>query len=80
MGFVVFYDWETGAIVRRIEVEARNVSIFYLPFPAFLLFLTLSHFIIKGLLVRNWKFSSYSRRRFILRLKIRQRRLRSLFR
>ncbi|GAA5930151.1 hypothetical protein JCM1841_000477, partial [Sporobolomyces salmonicolor] len=25
MGFVVFYDWETGAIVRRIEVEARNV-------------------------------------------------------
>lgn len=26
MGFVVFYDWETGAIVRRIDVEARNVS------------------------------------------------------
>ncbi|BGP29737.1 Coatomer subunit beta' [Rhodotorula toruloides] len=26
MGFVVFYDWETGAIVRRIEVEARDVS------------------------------------------------------
>lgn len=26
MGFVVFYDWETGSIVRRIEVEARNVS------------------------------------------------------
>ena len=25
MGFVVFYDWETGAIVRRIDVEARNV-------------------------------------------------------
>ncbi|KAK4053418.1 Coatomer subunit beta' [Microbotryomycetes sp. JL201] len=25
MGFVVFYDWETGALVRRIEVEARNV-------------------------------------------------------
>ncbi|GAA5949972.1 hypothetical protein JCM10213_004272 [Rhodosporidiobolus nylandii] len=25
MGFVVFYDWETGAIVRRIEVEAREV-------------------------------------------------------
>ena len=25
MGFVVFYDWETGAIVRRIEVEAKNV-------------------------------------------------------
>lgn len=25
MGFVVFYDWETGSIVRRIEVEARNV-------------------------------------------------------
>ncbi|SCV72626.1 BQ2448_4163 [Microbotryum intermedium] len=25
MGFVVFYDWDSGAIVRRIEVEARNV-------------------------------------------------------
>lgn len=25
MGFVVFYDWETGSIVRRIEVEARAV-------------------------------------------------------
>lgn len=25
-GFVVFYDWESGAIVRRIEVDARNVS------------------------------------------------------
>ncbi|BGP37532.1 Coatomer subunit beta' [Rhodotorula kratochvilovae] len=25
MGFVVFYDWETGAMVRRIEVDAREV-------------------------------------------------------
>lgn len=25
-GFVCFYDWETGALVRRIEVEARNVG------------------------------------------------------
>lgn len=24
-GFVCFYDWETGAMVRRIEVEARDV-------------------------------------------------------
>ncbi|KAG0143027.1 hypothetical protein CROQUDRAFT_661774 [Cronartium quercuum f. sp. fusiforme G11] len=24
-GFVCFYDWETGALVRRIEVEAREV-------------------------------------------------------
>ena len=23
--FVVFYDWETGALVRRIEVDARSV-------------------------------------------------------
>lgn len=28
MGFVVFYDWETGTIVRRIEVEAKSVSFF----------------------------------------------------
>ena len=25
MGFVCFYDWESGALVRRIEVDARNV-------------------------------------------------------
>ena len=25
-GFVIFWDWETGEVVRRIEVEARNVS------------------------------------------------------
>ena len=25
-GFVCFYDWENGALVRRIEVEATNVS------------------------------------------------------
>ena len=23
--FVVFWDWETGEIVRRIDVEAKNV-------------------------------------------------------
>lgn len=25
-GFVMFWDWETGAVVRRIEVDATNVS------------------------------------------------------
>lgn len=25
-GFVCFYDWENGALVRRIEVDATNVS------------------------------------------------------
>jgi coatomer subunit beta' len=25
-GFVMFWDWETGAIVRRIEVDATNVT------------------------------------------------------
>lgn len=24
-GFICFYDWESGALVRRIEVDARNV-------------------------------------------------------
>jgi coatomer subunit beta' len=33
MGFVVFYDWETGAIVRRIDVEARNVGLSLLSSP-----------------------------------------------
>lgn len=26
-GFVCFYDWENGALVRRIEVDAENVSL-----------------------------------------------------
>lgn len=25
-GFVLFWDWESGEIVRRIDVEAKNVS------------------------------------------------------
>lgn len=25
-GFVIFWDWETGEVVRRIEVEAKNVG------------------------------------------------------
>lgn len=25
-GFVMFWDWETGDIVRRIDVEAKNVN------------------------------------------------------
>lgn len=25
-GFVMFWDWETGAVVRRIEVDATSVS------------------------------------------------------
>jgi coatomer subunit beta' len=29
-GFVVFWDWETGDIVRRIDVEAKNVRRFTL--------------------------------------------------
>ena len=27
-GFVVFWDWETGEVVRRIDIEAKNVRIF----------------------------------------------------
>lgn len=26
-GFVMFWDWETGEIVRRIDVDAKNVSL-----------------------------------------------------
>ena len=26
-GFVMFWDWETGEIVRRIDVDAKNVSV-----------------------------------------------------
>ena len=30
--FVVFWDWETGEIVRRIDVEAKNVCRYLSPF------------------------------------------------
>jgi coatomer subunit beta' len=26
MGFLCFYDWETGSLARKVEVEAREVS------------------------------------------------------
>lgn len=29
-GFVLFWDWESGEIVRRIDVEAKNVGFFFL--------------------------------------------------
>ena len=25
-GFVVFWDWESGEVVRRIDADAKNVS------------------------------------------------------
>lgn len=28
-GFVIFWDWETGAVVRRIEVDANEVSLYF---------------------------------------------------
>lgn len=32
-GFVCFWDWETGALARRIDVDAHNVSLLFgLPF------------------------------------------------
>ena len=29
-GFVLFWDWESGEIVRRIVVETKNVGLFFL--------------------------------------------------
>jgi coatomer subunit beta' len=29
-GFVVFWDWESGEIVRRVEVESTNVRLAHL--------------------------------------------------
>lgn len=29
-GYVIFWDWETGEIVRRIDVDAKNVSNAYI--------------------------------------------------
>lgn len=26
-GYVIFWDWETGEIVRRIDVDAKNVRV-----------------------------------------------------
>jgi len=32
-GFVMFWDWETGEIVRRIDVDAKNVCLSLLDHP-----------------------------------------------
>jgi len=29
-GFVIFWDWESGEIVRRIDVDAKNVNLLYM--------------------------------------------------
>lgn len=31
-GYVMFWDWESGEIVRRVDVDAKNVSFFSLHF------------------------------------------------
>ena len=31
-GFVMFWDWECGEIVRQIDIEVKNVSFFWLFF------------------------------------------------
>lgn len=79
MGFVVFYDWETGAIVRRIDVEARNVrSLLDSRCLACLelrqhadLCLRIVYFV--GLLVWHWESRCHRWRRFLLRAPIRPR-------
>ena len=46
-GFVVFWDWETGEIVRRVDVEATSVGFISVP----------THLMLNGpvgLLVRYW--------------------------
>jgi len=56
---VVFWDWETGEIVRRVDVEATNVSFVSLP----------RHLVLTGpvdLLVRDWYSCRYHLRGLIL--------------
>jgi len=58
-GFVVFWDWETGEIVRRVDVEATNVSFVSLP----------RHLVLTSpvdLLVRDWRPCRYHLRGLIL--------------
>jgi coatomer subunit beta' len=47
-GFVVFWDWETGEIVRRIDVDAKNVG-----FENALLGCVYADLLYVGLLVRH---------------------------
>jgi hypothetical protein len=35
-GFVMFWDWESGEMVRRIDIEAKNVGFFRLFFFSFI--------------------------------------------
>jgi coatomer subunit beta' len=69
-GFVVFWDWETGEIVRRIDVDAKNVSSGH---PHVLTMLNPN----AGRLVRLGRAGRDCRRRLILCASVQSGRLRS---
>ena len=58
-GFVVFWDWETGDIVRRVDVEATNVS--FVSFPGHLVLTDPT-----DILVRYWHPCCYCLRGLVL--------------
>jgi coatomer subunit beta' len=68
-GFVMFWDWESGEIVRRIDVDAKNVSPH--TFPKCIQ----ANIHPPGLLVRHWITGSDHVRRLVLYPSFRQRRL-----
>lgn len=69
-GFVLFWDWESGEIVRRIEVDAKNVSVRLLLYATGTLMVCET-----DLLVWDRISCSNLRRRFLLCPSFRSRRL-----
>lgn len=61
-GFVLFWDWESGEIVRRIEVDAKNVSTRLGPVS-----ILADSNCCSDLLVWLWRFGRYRLGRFVLR-------------
>jgi Coatomer WD associated region len=57
-GFVMFWDWESGEIVRRIDVEAKNVSYFLSLFNPILPFFGLGFLVRYQFVSRNYTAAS----------------------
>ena len=69
-GVVVFWDWESGEVVRRIDVDAKNVSQVGSSWSGSTLIRVLL-----DLLVWNWRTSCNLRGRFLLRPPLQSRRI-----
>ena len=69
-GGIGFFDWETGGLVRRIEVDPKNVSQILVLFPGLY-----ANFMPIGVLVREWRARHTCLRRDLLCFALLERKL-----